>query len=211
VQLEQSFLVAAAPAAAWRAFHQMDMLVSALPGAELISADADNNLKLKFRVKLGPIAANFEGSGRVTHDEATHAGVFSGEAADRKSNSRVKGKADFALVADAGGTRVNVLIDYALSGSLAQFSRGAIVRELANQMTADFAKNLGVRIAEQQADAAPAANSSVATTSAAIDAASAAAPAIHPAKLVAANGFSLLLRALGAWLKRLFASPERRG
>jgi hypothetical protein len=41
---------------------------------------------------------------------------------------------------------VVVGVDYTLTGSLAQFSRGGIVRELANALTAQFAARLAARL-----------------------------------------------------------------
>ena len=78
------------------------------------------------------IAAAFAGSGRVSFDDATRSGRFEGNAADKRTQSRVKGAADFSLAPGGAGTVVQVRVDYALTGSLAQFSRGGIVRELAS-------------------------------------------------------------------------------
>ena len=56
---------------------------------------------------------------------------------------------------------MNVNVDYSLTGALAQFSRGAIVKEIAAALTRDFSANLRERIAASQmisgatADVAP--------------------------------------------------------
>jgi uncharacterized protein len=154
VQLEQSFDLPASPALAWPAFKNVELLVGCLPGAALTGPATDGELPLRFDVKLGPIAAGFVGSGRVSLDDAAQGGRFEGTAIDRRTNSRVKGAADFKLAAEGAGTRVSVLVDYSLTGALAQFSRGAIVRELASALTAQFAANLSQRV--QVAAPAPA-------------------------------------------------------
>jgi len=142
MQLEQHFLVAVPLARVWEAFHDPELLVSCLPGASLRGPAEASTLPLLFKVKLGPIAAAFAGSGELTLDEAAHCGALSGQAADGKSNSRVKGDAAFDLTEAEGGTRVGVNVTFSITGSLAQFSREGIVRALADQLTRQFAENL---------------------------------------------------------------------
>jgi carbon monoxide dehydrogenase subunit G len=146
MQLEQSFDLPVPPATAWSAFKDVGLLVQCLPGAALTGPATDGELPLRFDVKLGPIAAGFVGSGHVSFDETAQAGRFEGTATDRRTSSRVKGAADFKLAAEGSGTRVSVLVDYSLTGALAQFSRGAIVRELASALTSQFAANLAQRV-----------------------------------------------------------------
>ena len=69
---------------------------------------------------------------------------------------RVKGEARFALTSAAENeTRVDIAVNYSLTGALAQFSRGAIVQELAAALTRDFAANLRARIEASQTPGAP--------------------------------------------------------
>lgn len=146
MQVEQRFTLPLPPGAAWPAFHDLALLVECLPGAALTGPVHEGEVPLRFDVRLGPIAAGFMGSGKVSFEEAGLRGRFEGAAADRKTNSRVKGAADFSLAPHDGGTLVTVLVDYTLSGSLAQFGRAGIVRELANALTAQFATNLESRL-----------------------------------------------------------------
>ena len=193
MQLEQRFELPVPPAAAWPAFRNIELLIDCLPGAALTGDAVGGELPMRFDVKLGPIAANFVGSGRASFDEGAQTGRFDGAAVDRKTSSRVKGAANFTVGPGGAGTVVTVSVDFALSGALAQFSRGGIVRELANALTAQFAANLEARLA-----APPAAPVSAAATDAAPQAALPA-PAAH-APLSAGR---LLWQALRAWLRRL--------
>ena len=156
MQLEQSFTLPFARAVVWPAFADVSMLVSCMPGAalqgEARAADGGADIDLIFTVKLGPITGAFLGNGAVRRDDTGFAGSFTGSGADRKSGSRVKGEAKFAVTeTSAAETRVVVNVDYSLTGSLAQFSRGAIVKELATSLTRDFAENLRRGIAAKQA------------------------------------------------------------
>lgn len=155
MQIEQSFELPGSPERTWPAFKDIDLLVECLPGASLTGPGVDGELPLRFDVKLGPIAAGFVGSGRVGFDDATRSGRFEGSATDRRTSSRVKGAAGFELAPKGPDTLVKVSVDYTLTGSLAQFSRGGIVRELASALTAQFAANLASRLQRATPPAAP--------------------------------------------------------
>jgi carbon monoxide dehydrogenase subunit G len=146
VQLEQRFTLAVSRAQAWPAFQDIGLLIDCLPGASLSGPPVDGELPLRFDVKLGPIAAAFAGSGRMAVDDAARSGRFEGQAIDKRTQSRVKGAASFALHDTADGCEVQIGVDYTLAGSLAQFGRGAIVKELAGALTSQFAANLAARL-----------------------------------------------------------------
>lgn len=155
MQLEQHFTVSAPPDVVWNAFHDPEHLVSCLPGASLRGPAENGQLPLLFKVKLGPIAAAFAGKGTLALDEAARTGVFSGQAADGKSNSRVKGEAAFSVEPDAAGTQVRVKVTFSITGSLTQFSREGIVRALGDQLTRQFAENLQALLVETSPPPAP--------------------------------------------------------
>lgn len=146
MQLEQQFDLPLPPAAVWPAFGDVALLVGCLPGASLAGDEADGQWPLRFDIRLGPVAASFGGQGRLTRDDATQSGRFEGQASDRKTGSRVKGAAAFALAPAGAGTRVSVSVDYTLTGVLAQVGRGGIVKEVAGALTAQFASNLQQRL-----------------------------------------------------------------
>ena len=212
MQLEQSFTLPFARAAVWPAFADVAMLVACMPGAALkgeprgVEGGAD--IDLIFTVKLGPITGAFLGNGAVRRDDSAFGGSFSGHGADRKSGSRVKGEAKFtATEAGANDTRVDVIVDYSLSGSLAQFSRGAIVKELAAALTRDFSANLRQQIAAQQAASQPPSAASsreqAHQTSAGLAAAATLPPQVHTTPLNAGRLFWRVLWAhIAGWFGR---------
>jgi len=165
VRLEETFELAFPRDAVWAAFHDVAMLVSCLPGASLASAPDEIPLRIEIAVKLGPVSARFSGEGSVAYAE-DHTGTLTGSGSDRTTNSRVKGSAAFTLVPTASGTRVDLAIDYALSGMLAQVGRPGIVKEIAAGLTRQFAANLHTRIAGQTASTSPDAQPPLATADA---------------------------------------------
>ena len=214
MRIEQSFVLLLPPAEAWPAFGQWVLLVECLPGASLTGPAVDGELPLRFDVKLGPIAAGFLGSGRVLLDDAARSGRFEGQAVDKRSQSRVKGVAAFSLQAEGSATRVAIDVDYSLSGTLAQFSRGGIMRELASALTAQFAANLAARLrlpAALSSDGGPVngLRTKAEGLAPALDESPAVAnPASPPpatAAVVPLSAWSLLRQVIAARWRRLFA------
>jgi carbon monoxide dehydrogenase subunit G len=195
MQFTQTFSVPFARAVVWKAFQDLDALAACMPGARLTAPPQDGHLEGEVSVKLGPITATFSGQGDVRFDEAGFAGEITGAGTDRKSASRAKGVARFALAEDEGGkaTTVDVNVDYQLSGTLAQFSRANIVQDLAGRLTQTFAENLKARLSTLEPATAPA-NESSGATAGPVEAAS------------SLDLGALLWQALRGWLRRLFGA-----
>lgn len=151
MQFTQTFDLPFPRTAVWAAMQDLESVTRCMPGASLEGPPVDGKLRGAIAIKLGPMGASFGGDGSVAMDTATHTGSISGNGTDRKSGSRAKGTANFAVTEPSPGTTtVTVEVDYQLAGALAQFSRGGIVQDLASRLTATFAENLKGMIAARQ-------------------------------------------------------------
>ena len=146
-EIAQSFVVPFPRDQVWRFFRNPAQVATCMPGASLTEPPDGNRIVGQMRVKLGPIAAAFAGKAELAMDDASWAGTIHGEGLDKKSSSRAKSTVNFAVHEQPGGTRVDIKVDFTLTGILAQFSRGAIVQEVARRLTDDFAGNLAARMA----------------------------------------------------------------
>jgi carbon monoxide dehydrogenase subunit G len=161
LDIDQSFRVPYTLDQVWRRFHDVEGIVTCLPGASLTAPPTNGNLALSMTVKLGPILAAFSGEGEMLLDEASYRGSLVGGGSDRKSGSRLKGEARFSLhdeSAQSPSTRIDVHIAYSIAGALAQFSRESIVRDLTERLTAAFRDNLQAKLSAEggaSASAAP--------------------------------------------------------
>lgn len=214
MQLEQGFDLPVAPAQAWPAFADIELLVACLPGASLTGPAVEGEWPLRFDVKLGPMSAGFVGAGRSSLDHALQSGGFEGAAVDKRSNSRVKGAVAFSVAAQAAGSRVLVTVDYTLTGTLAQFSRGGLVRELASALTAQFAANLSARLqAQAVADTVMASDSPSPAEPGGLAAApvmASDAPSMAPPAAAPLSATSLLLQVLKTRCQQLLTRLLRR-
>lgn len=142
--LDQRFTLAHPPAKVFAMFDDIAGIASCLPGVSLTGAPSPARVEGEIRVRLGPIAAAFEGAARVERDPATLSGRIIGIGADQRSHSATQGEIRYRLVPlDRGtATTVELSIGYTLTGMLAQVGRPGLVRDLARRLVVDFAGNL---------------------------------------------------------------------
>jgi carbon-monoxide dehydrogenase small subunit len=148
--LHESFVVGQPRAKVWAFFSRLDQVTECLPGATVTGTPADDRVDVALRVKLGPIAPEFQGCAEATRDPATWAGVVRGSARDVRSPSTTRGEIRYVLSEDNGGaaTRVDVDVEYTLTGPLAQFGRSGLVNDIARRMTVAFARNVEARLGD---------------------------------------------------------------
>ncbi|MBJ7408154.1 MAG: carbon monoxide dehydrogenase, partial [Bradyrhizobium sp.] len=146
--LDQRFTLPHPPARVFAMFEDIAAIAACLPGVSLTSAPTPERVQGAIRVKLGPIAASFEGAARVARDPATLSGRIVGIGTDPRSRSATQGEIRYRLLPLEGGaaTAVELSIGYTLTGMLAQVGRPGLVRDLAKRLVADFAANLDRRM-----------------------------------------------------------------
>ncbi|MBR1126713.1 xanthine dehydrogenase family Fe-S subunit [Bradyrhizobium iriomotense] len=142
--LDQRFTLAQPPAEVFAMFEDIAGIAACLPGVSLKSPPSPERVEGLIRVRLGPIAAAFEGAARVERDPATLSGRIVGIGTDQRSHSATQGEIRYRLLPLEGGaaTAVELSIGYTLTGMLAQVGRPGLVRDLAKRLVADFAANL---------------------------------------------------------------------
>src|SRR4051794_18921440 len=123
MQLKQRFVVAHPRELVWDFFGRMEDVTPCMPGASLTDPPEGNHAKFKLSVKLGPINAAFAGDAELERDAEKYKGIIRGTARDTRGDSRVKGVVDYTLTPEAAGssTVVDIDVDFALTGRLAQF------------------------------------------------------------------------------------------
>ncbi len=154
--LTQTITVGHAPDEVWRYLADIEKVAACMPGVTLDGPPQDGHVTGRFAVKLGPIHAAFAGEADVTRFDQDQRGVIEGRGRDARSASRAKGRVAYRLQATDGGsaTRIEVTIAYALAGPLAQFSRGALVRDLVARIAGAFAQTLEARLSGREEEAA---------------------------------------------------------
>jgi uncharacterized protein len=182
LRLENAFEVPVPPERAWQFLLDVPRVVPCMPGAELTETVDETYWKATMQVRLGPIALTFLAD--VAREEADNAAqriVLTTRAREQRGRGGATATIASTLERTADGTRVAIVTDLQLSGTAAQVG-APVVKDVATQLTKDFAACLRRQLGEQAAGAAP----------------ETAAPS--PARPL--SGLRLLLRALLARLRR---------
>lgn len=148
MKVEKSFSLPHARDVVWAKMNDVYLVAQCLPGASIVEDLGGNRYKGRMSVKVGPMAAAFDGEVAIESRRDDWSAVVSGKGADTRSSSRASGSMTYRLAeGDApGATRVDVVSDINLAGPLAQFGKGAIMHEIASRITAEFVKNFEARL-----------------------------------------------------------------
>jgi uncharacterized protein len=148
--IKDSFMLDAPRDAVWALFEDVERAGSCVPGVEKITRVDDQNYQGLLKVKVGPIAASFNGQVRIVERSAQDKIVAEVTGEDKGSASRVKATFTGRLSPEGEATRLDYEMEVALRGRLGQFG-GAVVRATAKKMTAEFARKLNALLSETTA------------------------------------------------------------
>lgn len=183
MQITQEFEVARSVDEIWNMFQDVRAVAQCLPGATLDEDKGNHVYAGSIAVKLGPMAAKFEGEATITPDATNRTAVIDGRGVDKRGGSRGQVKVTYQLTpAESGGTKVAIDADVTLAGPAAQFGRTGLINEMSRRLIADFASCLEAKLGAPTLEAAQ----------------EIVAPEVKP--------FTLFFQSLLAWLKRVFGA-----
>jgi carbon monoxide dehydrogenase subunit G len=148
----------------WAHFQDIASVAECFPGAQVSSAEGDS-FAGSVKVKLGPIALVYNGSGTfVEKDDAAHRFVVDAKGKDKRGNGTAGAKVTLSMATSAsGGTDVEVRTDLAVTGKPAQFGRG-VMQDVSDKLLGQFVACLEQRLGTSspaEPDATPAPEPSV--------------------------------------------------
>jgi uncharacterized protein len=138
VELHHTFTVQASVPDTWATFQDIESVAGCFPGATVTEVSGDD-FKGSCKVKLGPIALVYSGSGTfLEKDESAHRFVIEAKGKDKRGNGTA-GATVTATFAEEGpdATTVDVVTDLAITGKPAQFGRG-VIEDVSNKLLQQF-------------------------------------------------------------------------
>jgi uncharacterized protein len=152
MKLEQSFEVSAPIDQVWTALIDIEKVAPCLPGAAITDHDEDGTYHGTFQVKLGPTSANYRGTVKIeSADAATHTATLAAKGTDKRGQGGATATIVNSLHEIEGGTRVDAVTDFTITGRLASFGRGGMIKDISNRLMRDFATCLQQRLAAEPA------------------------------------------------------------
>jgi uncharacterized protein len=126
MDLTHRFSVPAHIDEAWNAFNNLERLAPCFPGATIETIEGDQ-FTGSVKIKLGPIALVYNGSGRyVERNDADRRVVIEARGKDKRGNGTATAIVTASFAESGEQTDVEVLTDLAITGKPAQFGRGVI-------------------------------------------------------------------------------------
>ncbi|MFM9886931.1 MAG: SRPBCC family protein [Burkholderiales bacterium] len=149
IKVENDFIIPAPIEDAWKVLIDIPRVVPCMPGSDVTEIIDDRRFRATARIKVGPVELQFRGEGELFDImPATHSSKLRAKGSDAKGRGAFQTEMAFVLTAQSDETRAQVSTDIALSGSVAQYGRGAgLIKEITNQLTSQFAANLSALIA----------------------------------------------------------------
>lgn len=155
MKLEQSFEVAAPIDEVWAALIDVERVAPCLPGAQITDAGEDGTYRGTFQVKLGPTTAAYNGELHMEFvDEDAHEVVMKASGQDKRGQGAARATITSRLVEADGSTRVDSVTDFTITGRLARFGRGGMIKDVSNRLLRDFSTCLSETITAAPAPAA---------------------------------------------------------
>ena len=151
MKIDNQFTIEHPSTIVWAGLSDIYTVAECLPGASIADALPNNRYRGRFAVKLGPLAATFEGELEIAHDLNAQSATVSGKGTDTRSSSRAQASLHYQLEpTDAGHTKVRITTNLTLAGALAQFGKAAVIQQVANRITVEFVAAFKQRLSQHQ-------------------------------------------------------------
>jgi carbon monoxide dehydrogenase subunit G len=133
------------PARTFALVTDMQRVADSLPGATLLSSEADQHRGV-LAMKIGPISASYEGTITfLERDEASRRAVWLAQASDSRGAGSANATIALGVEDLDGRSRIVVETDAQVRGRVAQLGKGAMDK-VAGKLFEAFAENLQVHV-----------------------------------------------------------------
>jgi uncharacterized protein len=146
VDLTHSFTVPVDRPTAWAAFQDIEAVAECFPGAAVTSVEGDT-FGGTVKVKLGPIALQYSGSGAfVERDAAAFRMLLEAKGRDKRGNGTAGATVTTTFLEEGpSATRVEVVTELSITGKPAQFGR-SVMQDVSDKLLDQFVTCLESRV-----------------------------------------------------------------
>lgn len=136
--IEDNFRIERSLEEVWGFFTDIPRVGQCVPGAEGVSQVSENGYAGSLSVRVGPVAANFQGEVNVVESTPPSRLVATINGKDRRTSSFIKGTFTAKLEqVEPSATEVAYELDVAIRGRLGQFG-STVIQATAKEMTLAF-------------------------------------------------------------------------
>lgn len=156
MDLRHEFTVPTDVEETWAHFNDVAAVAECFPGAVVTSVE-DDTFTGTVKVKLGPIALVYGGTGTfVEKDETAHSFVVEAKGKDKRGNGTAGATVTLTMApsGESSATDVVVVTDLSITGKPAQFGRG-VMQDVSDKLLGQFVSCLEQRLTAGPAGAEP--------------------------------------------------------
>jgi carbon monoxide dehydrogenase subunit G len=154
MELKHRFKVPATVDDTWSVFTDIRTVAGCFPGA-VVESVTDDEFDGSVKIKMGPIAMQYKGTGRVVkRDEAARCVAIHARGKDRRGQGSADATITTVLAEDGAGTVVDVTTELAITGKPAQFGRG-MIEDVSDKFLGQFVDALSERLATRSSGSPP--------------------------------------------------------
>ena len=143
---------------AWDALNDPTILKACIPGCEKFELTADNQYAVLVAVKIGPVAAKFNGKVTLADIQAPNSYALQFEAQGGVAGFG-QGESKVELVANAQGCELRYTVHSKVGGKIAQLGQ-RLIDGVAKSLAEDFFKRFETALQEKYPESAPTQSSS---------------------------------------------------
>ncbi len=146
MDLTHAFTVPVDRSTAWAAFQDIESVAECFPGATVTSVEGDT-FEGTCKVKLGPIALQYSGSGAfLERDAEAFRMLLEAKGRDKRGNGTAGATVTTTFHEEGpSSTRVEVVTDLNITGKPAQFGRG-VMQDVSDKLLGQFVTCLEARV-----------------------------------------------------------------
>lgn len=211
MKIENTFAVGAPVDRVFSVLSDINAVAPCMPGATILGEDPEGGHRGRFKIKVGPVSAAYEGRIAIESADAERGEiVMSGSGADPRGAGSAEATITATLRPSGAGTEVVMGTELDIAGRLAQFGgRSSMMQGIADRMIGQFADRLQQAVTADPAAAAAQAPAAGAPAGAATGAAPTGAPRAAAAPVADADDAFDAGGMLGDMLKQ--ANPVSTG
>jgi uncharacterized protein len=142
MEFDNSFTVAKPIDEVWSTMTDLERVIPAVPGAEILEKTGDDAVKAAVKIRLGSMSMNYSGPAEIVEkDDAAHRALMTAQAKEAGGQGNADAKVTMELSEQGEGTEVSLHSVINVTGKAAQMGEG-VISAVTEGMIKEFSGNL---------------------------------------------------------------------
>ena len=142
MEFNNSFTVAKPIDEVWSTMTDLERVIPAVPGAEILEKTGDDAVKAAVKIRLGSMSMDYSGPAEIVEkDDTAHRALMTAQAKEAGGQGNADAKVTMELSEQGEGTEVSLHSVINVTGKAAQMGEG-VISAVTEGMIKEFSGNL---------------------------------------------------------------------